>query len=127
MRELWMIGAAGALGAMSRYGLGQFAERFSTGSWPVGTLAANLVGCLVLGLVMEGLQIRDAVSREVGLALTVGFLGAFTTFSTFGHETIELFERGQAGIALTYVVVSVVAGCGLCFVGVRLARSLWVA
>lgn len=127
MRELWMIGAAGALGAMSRYGLGQFAERFATGSWPVGTLAANLVGCLLLGLVMEGLQIRDAVSREVGLALTVGFLGAFTTFSTFGHETIELFERGQAGTALTYVVGSVIAGCGLCFVGVRLARSLWAA
>ena len=127
MRELWMIGAAGALGAMSRYGLTQFAERFSAGNWPMGTLAANLLGCLLLGLIMEGLQLRDSVSREVGLAVTVGFLGAFTTFSTFGHETVRLFERGQGGVALTYVAVSVIAGCGLCFAGVRLARSLWVA
>ena len=127
MRELWMIGAAGAIGAMSRYGLGQFADKLSSGSWPLGTLVINLLGCLALGLVMEGLQLRDAVSREVGLAITVGFLGAFTTFSTFGHETIRLFERGQTGLGLAYVAISVVAGCGLCFGGVRLARTLWAA
>jgi len=127
MRELWMIGAAGALGAMSRYGVTLFAERYSQSSWPVGTLVANLLGCLLLGLVMEGLQLRDAVSRELGLALTVGFLGAFTTFSTFGHETVRLFERGAGGLALAYVALSVIAGCGLCFAGVKLARTLWAA
>lgn len=125
MREFWMIGAAGALGAMSRYGLGQFADRLSSGPWPVGTLMVNLLGCLVLGLVMEGLQLGDAVSRDIGLAITVGFLGAFTTFSTFGHETIRLLERGQAGVAVAYVAVSVIAGCALCLLGVRLARVLW--
>ena len=127
MRELWMIGAAGALGAMSRYGLSLFAERFSQSSWPIGTFAANLIGCLLLGLIMEGLQLRETVNRELGLALTVGFLGAFTTFSTFGHETVRLMERGSGGVAMAYVALSVLAGCGLCFAGVRLARTLWAA
>ncbi len=125
MRELWMVGAAGALGAMSRFGLSRTAERLTSSGWPLGTLAVNLVGCLLLGLAIEGLQLRETFSREAGLALTVGFLGSFTTFSTFSHETVALLERGEVLIASGYVALSVVAGCGLCLVGMRVARALW--
>jgi CrcB protein len=127
MREVLMIGVAGALGAMSRYGLGVLSERWSTGSWPLGTLAANLLGCLALGVVMEAMELRDFVSREASLAITVGFLGAFTTFSTFSHETLRLFDRGEATVAVAYVAVSVFAGCALCYAGVRLSRAIWGA
>jgi CrcB protein len=95
------------------------------GSWPVGTLIANLLGCLALGVIMEVMELRDFVSREAGLAITVGFLGAFTTFSTFSHETVRLMERGEATIAVVYVAVSVFAGCALCYAGVRLSRAIW--
>ena len=127
MRELWMIGVAGALGAMSRYGISLAAVRFGEDGWPTATFIANLLGCLLLGLLAEALQLREVVNRELGLALTVGFLGAFTTFSTFGLETVRLMERGEGALAMLYVGLSVVLGCALCFAGVRLARGLWGA
>ena len=110
---------------MSRYGVGVMTARFDIGGWPVGTFAANLLGCLVLGVVMEALELREWVSREMGLAITVGFLGAFTTFSTFGHETVRLMERGQGLLAVAYVTASVLAGCALCFLGIKCARAFW--
>ena len=127
MRELWMIGAAGALGAMARYGLSSLVQSSPDGGWPTGTFVVNLLGCLLLGLVVEFLHLRDVVDRELGVALTVGFLGAFTTFSTFSLETVRLMERGESGVALLYVASSALVGCALCFAGMRISKTVWAA
>jgi len=92
-------------------------ERF-----PHGTLIVNVVGCLLLGFL---LSVGDAhLGREARVALGTGFLGSFTTFSTFGVETVRLVERGDWGAALLNVGLNVVVGLACAGVGMALARRL---
>lgn len=108
----------GALGALSRYGLGQCLSGVRVFSLPLGTLIINLAGCFLLGL-LTGYASRHTSlpmlgqeqSRQLLLLLTVGFCGAFTTFSTFSGETIKAMEAGLLWQSLLYVFVSV--GMGL--------------
>lgn len=110
-----MIG--GALGALCRYGVGQWLSGFRLFRMPVGTLAVNLLGCLLLGW-LTGLAARHAAlpclseeqSRMLLLMLSTGFCGAFTTFSTFSKETIEAMESGLVWQAFLYLLLSVGLG-----------------
>jgi CrcB protein len=100
-----LVGAFGAAGAVSRYAIGR---AVGVQTFPWATLAINTVGSFVLGLVLVAAPSRW--SDEVVVAVAVGFLGAFTTFSTFSFETQTLLRTHRAGTAAVYVVVSVVAG-----------------
>lgn len=110
-----MIG--GALGALCRYGVGQWLSGIRLFRMPVGTLAVNLLGCLLLGW-LTGVASRHATlpylseeqSRMLLLMLSTGFCGAFTTFSTFSKETIEAMESGLVWQALLYLLLSVGLG-----------------
>lgn len=104
----------GALGALSRYGLGQWLSGFRAFSLPLGTLIINLVGCFLLGLLTSYAgrhaclpMLNQEQSRQAFLLLTVGFCGAFTTFSTFSGETIKAMEAGLLWQSLFYVLFSV--------------------
>ena len=116
---LVMIG--GALGAACRYGVGLLCTGLNFLSLPLGTLAVNIAGCFVLGL-LTGLGQRHAsIPPQILLLLTTGFCGAFTTFSTFSAETIKAMESGHALHALVYVTISIVVGFLMFWLGKHIA------
>ena len=120
MQSLLAVGAGGFIGACLRFGLARWAERLWGGQFPVGTLTVNTLGCLALGILMALVESSDAFSDQMRLFLAVGVLGAFTTFSTFGYETLRLMRDGQAGLALANTAANVLLGLGAVWVG-------WVA
>lgn len=118
------VAVAGALGALARYGLGGWlANRFPS-SFPVETLVINVSGSLVLGFLFVLLTERFLPHPALRTALTVGFLGAYTTFSTFSLETFHLIEDGAVGLALGNVLASVAAGLAAVYLGVVVGRAL---
>jgi CrcB protein len=119
-----LIGAAGAVGALVRYHVQGLVNRRYLGAFPLGTFVVNISGCLVLGVIFSALTERFAVSADMRTALTVGFLGAYTTFSTFAFETVRLGEDGAIGIALLNVLASVVVGLLAVRVGITVGRML---
>lgn len=93
--KLLLIGVAGGLGALARYGLSGVVQNRLDGGFPWGTVAVNLVGCLAFGFLVAFLEGRFAFRSELRLFLLIGFMGAFTTFSTYVFETEQLLETGQ--------------------------------
>lgn len=120
--QLLLIAAAGAVGAVLRYGVGKAAQPRGGDTFPAGTLVVNLTGSFLLGLLATYFLERTSLSAEVRTMVTVGFLGAYTTFSTFEYETLELFNDGQWHYALLNIGVSVGAGLLAVWVGQTLAR-----
>lgn len=114
MTALW-VGIGGFFGAAGRYGLALWLGG-SAGSFPAATLITNLLGCLLIGL-FTALLPGDGPWRA---ALIIGLLGGFTTFSTFGLETLDLLARDAIWTALIYVSVSVLAGVLAVWLGLRL-------
>lgn len=107
MSTLW-VGLGGALGSIARYHVGLFAARRGSGL-PWGTLAVNVTGSLLLSLLMH-LVLRGRVDETARVALGVGVLGGFTTYSSFNHETIALAQQGAWARAALYVTLTLV-GC----------------
>jgi fluoride exporter len=124
MEQIVYIGIAGALGCLARYFLSGWVYQILGKGFPYGTLAVNLVGAFLIGLIME-FSIRSAlVPPALRVALTIGFLGGLTTFSTFSFETFRLLEEGAFLIALGNVLVSVVACLACTWLGIAVARVL---
>ena len=117
------VAAGGALGAMSRYGVGVVMGRWLGPSFPWATLTVNIVGSLAMG-VLIGLFAHYSTSNTARLFLVAGFLGAFTTFSTFSLDAVTLFERGAHGAVALYIAGSVVGAIAGLFLGLTLIRSL---
>ncbi len=122
MKMYLVVALGGALGAMARYGTVTAVGRFTGLGFPWGTITVNLVGSLVLGLLIGALAHGLHLSQEARALVVVGFLGAFTTFSTFSLDTVTLMQRGEWTPALGYVPGSVVAGIALFFMGLRAWR-----
>ncbi|MGW8264914.1 MAG: fluoride efflux transporter CrcB [Longimicrobiales bacterium] len=91
---IFMVAVGGGIGAVARYGVGGWVQGFSSTSFPLGTLAVNVLGSFLLGLSFYLLE-SLAVSAETRAMVTMGFLGSFTTFSTFSYEAIVLLEGGE--------------------------------
>jgi CrcB protein len=110
---MWIwIGLCGIAGAILRFYLGKVIAANSSTSFPVGTYVINLTGSFLLGA-LYALHVQEAISANVWLLLGSGFCGAYTTFSTFGYETVQLIEKGKRNVALVYVMTSAVLG--ICF------------
>jgi CrcB protein len=123
MRVVW-IGLAGAAGALSRYVLQGWINRLTESAFPWATLVVNVSGCFVLGAVFTALTERFAVPADLRTMLTVGFLGAYTTYSTFAFETFRLGEDGALALAILNVAASVVLGLIAVWAGVAVGRML---
>lgn len=124
MTRFLLVALGGALGSMARYGVGLAAMRLAPGAMlPWGTLAVNVAGGLVMGLVAGWLALRGGGGQEgVRVFAAVGVLGGFTTFSAFSLETALMIERRQLGMAAAYVALSVVCAVAALFVGLMVAR-----
>jgi len=119
-----LVAAFGAAGAVSRYAVdGLFAEA-SGGRFPVGTLAINVVGSFALGLLVAVTTERLLLDPEWRIALGVGFLSAFTTFSTYTYDTIRLAEASQWGLALANAFGMLALGLAAAFAGLALGRAI---
>jgi len=90
--KLLLVALAGGLGTLSRYGLSGIVQRSSSGSFPWGTLVVNITGCLMFGVVWAIVENRFQISSDIRTIVLVGFMGAFTTFSTFVFETQALLQ-----------------------------------
>jgi CrcB protein len=120
--RLTLIAIFGAIGTLARYGLQGLVQTSTGSTFPYGTLLINLSGCFLLGLIGQFTLNRMMISPDWRVAITVGFFGGYTTFSSFGWETAKMFEDGEWLPATTYVTASVVAGLLLSIAGIRLAN-----
>ena len=118
--KLVLIALAGAAGALARYGVG---VRWGDRSFPWATLGINVLGSLALGAILRA-AIEHGWSDTRTLPLSVGFLGAFTTFSTFSYEAQDLLRDGRVGAAAAYVGLSVAGGIAAAALGYALAAAL---
>ena len=124
MLKLFLIAVGGGLGTLARYGVTGLAQRMTESHFPFGTLAVNLLGCFLIGGVSAFFAGPMAVREEYRWAITVGFLGGFTTFAAFGFETFALFENRHGGLALANLFLSNLGGILAVWAGYRLAGML---
>lgn len=113
-----LVALGGALGSMARFKLSGWVLH-QTPSWrfPAGTLAVNVIGCFIAGL-LAGMAVKqDVFTPDARVFLFTGLLGGFTTFSAFGLETLLLLKRGEAGVAIANIVISVVVGLLVAWLG----------
>ncbi len=122
MSKLLLIALGGSVGAVLRYLLAGWGQRLINGAFPLGTLIVNSTGGLVMGFLVGVLTGPLLVREEIRLMLLVGFVGSFTTFSTFGYETLALLEDREWGGAALNVAVSNGVGIAAVLAGIRLAE-----
>jgi len=119
-----LVGVFGALGCLARYFFSSWIHASAAGPIPFGTLAVNVIGSLAIGLLMGGDLHQPLLGGNLRIGLAVGFLGGFTTFSTFSYETVRLIENGSLGAAIFNVLFNVVLCLLAAWVGIILARQL---
>ncbi len=122
--QILYIGLFGALGCISRYLVSGWAYSLVGRSLPYGTLAVNVIGSFLLGLLMEGSLRSTLFSAEIRLGIAVGFMGGFTTFSTFSFETMRLLEEGSFLHAGANIVLNIVVCILFAALGIFLARQI---
>lgn len=110
LNNILLVGAGGFLGAAARYLLGKYVNNLWKGSFPLGTFIINISGSFLLGLMVFHPFLVKTLSKEISLGLGVGFLGAFTTFSTLEYETVQLLEKRKTLTAMLYVLLSFILG-----------------
>ncbi len=121
MTRILVIGLGGFIGAVARYGLSGFVQSRTTSHIPWGTLSVNVLGCLLLGALMTIAKDRPE-GTELQFFLRVGVLGAFTTFSTLGYETVELFGTGRVRDGLVSLFGNLLLGGLAVVVGAAAVR-----
>lgn len=121
MTYAYIIGGA-VLGAPLRYFLQGKVQDFSGSTFPLGTAVVNITGCLVIGLLATLAEEREILGREARLFLLVGFLGSYTTFSTFGWETVALLRDDDVLRAGAYLALSTCGGLAAIWLGSAAAR-----
>ncbi len=124
IQKLAWLALAGALGTVSRYGLAGLVQRLSGGSFPWGTLVVNLLGCFLAGLLWGMFEKRGVVTALPRTVLLVGFLGAFTTFSTMTLETTEMLRASELVYATANLTLQNGIGLAAIFAGTMLGRMI---
>ncbi|WP_430426819.1 fluoride efflux transporter CrcB [Parasphingorhabdus sp.] len=124
MNPTLLVMAGAAIGAAARYHLGRLLFHLGGPGFPYGTLAANLLGGLLMGLLIGTLARSNFVDEPWRLFLGVGLLGGFTTFSAFSLEVLNMIERGQWTIAIGYALISVIGSVLALFTGLLAVRAI---
>jgi len=124
IQQLAAVAIGGAAGAVMRWLVASGVQKMAGGAFPWGTFAVNALGSFLLGFLFVWLIERSTASELVRLAITVGFLGAFTTFSTYSLESVQLLQEGAFSLAFVNIIGQVMICLLLTWVGVQLARFL---
>lgn len=123
MMNYLLVGIGGFAGALIRYAVsGWFSERLADGGFPWGTLVVNITGSLLLGFLSSVAIERGVMTPETRLALMVGLLGAYTTFSTWSLETVNLLRAGSVFLAAVNAAGSLIAGLTSVWLGIVLGK-----
>lgn len=126
MINILLVGIGGALGSIFRYLLGTWTQTASRSiDFPYGTLAVNLIGCFAIGFLSQLAEARGAFTSEARALVFVGILGGFTTFSSFGNDTVNLLRDGETFNALANVGANVILGLMLVWLGRAAAYWIW--
>jgi fluoride exporter len=124
MKTVMAIALGGALGAVARHFIERWGAVMLGDGFPWGTLTVNVIGCFAMGVLVELMALAWSPSVEMRAFLTVGILGALTTFSTFSLDIAVLHGRGETLLAASYVLISVVASIVAIFAGLALMRAV---
>ena len=114
-----LIFLGGGFGSLSRFAVGKVSLSFYNGEFPLGTLLANTIACLILGVVVFTLKDKLVDNEWIKYLILIGFCGGFSTFSTFSIETVKLFQDGLLLYGILNILISLVLGIGVLLVLVR--------
>lgn len=123
MKELIYVGAGGFMGTVVRYAIQLWMQPVSS-TFPLAVLMINLAGCFFLGWFFTITPAKWRISAEWRLLIGTGFTGAFTTFSTFSVDSIQLLQDRQLGMAVSYILLSVVIGLLMSFIGIKTGERM---
>lgn len=124
LANVLLVAVGGAAGAVARYGVSYAVLALTDRRFPYATLAVNVAGCLLIGLLMQWAVQRASLAAPWRLFLVTGFLGAFTTFSTMGYETFDLLRHGRPDQAILSVAANVALGLPAVWLGWALGRAV---
>ena len=124
MLKYVIVGIGGALGSILRFWLGNYIGSRMGTRFPYGTLVINVTGSFLVGLVLSLLTAKTNLSSSWRYLIPIGFIGGFTTFSSFEYETLRTFQDGQIGLGLLYVGISVCVGFVAVWGGVIAGRAM---
>lgn len=126
MEKFLLVGTGGFIGSVLRYWVGGYVQLLARDSlFPIGTLAVNFLGCLLIGFLSQLAEDYGAFNLETRTMVFAGVLGGFTTFSTFGNETMSLLRDGQNLLAFGNIAGHLVLGLGGVWLGRTLAYLIW--
>lgn len=114
-----LIFLGGGLGSLSRFGVGRIALNFYDGKFPLGTLMANTIACLILGITLFIFKDKLAETDWIKYLVVIGFCGGFSTFSTFSVETVKLIQDGFFLFGILNILISLILGIGILYLLVR--------
>lgn len=124
LRILIMVGLGGGIGSIFRYLASQLVQKYYNGLLPLGTLLINVAGSLLIGILLGCLDRYQFTNTDFKYLFITGFCGGFTTFSTFSAENIALIQSDHAGIAFTYIGLSVMLSLAACWAGLTLFKMI---
>jgi fluoride exporter len=124
MQSLVIVFLGGGLGSVVRFSMSKWINSFHSHHFPLGTLGANIVACLVLGIIIGVADHKQLISPAARLFWTVGFCGGFSTFSTFSNETITLLQNGFTGSSIIYIAASLLLCVAATYGGLMLGENI---
>jgi CrcB protein len=126
LTNILLVGAGGFIGSVLRYLVGGYVQQYSKSiNFPYGTLAVNILGCFIIGFLAQLAENRGVFTSEARLFVFIGVLGGFTTFSSFGNETLNLMRDSQIFSAFANIGMNVVIGLLAVWLGRTLSYLIW--
>ncbi len=123
MKLILIIGAGGFIGSISRYIVSQFLQKVFETTFPIGTMAVNIIGSFLIGIIYALSDKSEILNAEWRMFLTVGFCGGFTTFSSFAFENYAMLNIQQYLFSVLYIGLSLILGLLAVYLGVILVRT----